>query len=279
MNIFDQNDVVIAKIVSARKLCQPDGFELSVGEYRNHYQSTFTGYYTVAIVLDGEAEYHYEDRILHSHKDDIVFLDNYSPFYQKSLGDYYVYVINFVAYEGFLHRSNLFHPANTEIYLNMFKEAAAAFEQRKPGYMLMTISSLYKILATMKADRSEQEYPVSKMDKYVFATDYIHMHLADPQLSVERIAEELGISGTYLRRIFLEIAGTTPLKMIKTIRINSASELLETGGLSVAEAAVQCGFWDVSYFCREFKKILGCTPLAFQKKHHMAVAEGDKSAH
>ena len=270
MNIFDQNDVVVEKIVSAGKLCQPDGFELYVSEYRNHYLDTDTGYYTVAMVLEGEAEYHYSDQTLHTHKGDLIFLDNYTPFYQKSLGDYYTYVINFVAQGGFLHRSNIFHPANTENYINMFKEAAVAFEQRKPGYMLMTISSLYKILATMKADRSDQGYPVSKMDKYVFAIDYIHMNLADPQLSVERIAEEMGISATYLRRTFQEITGLPPLQAIKNTRINYASELLGTSELSVAETAVKCGFRDVSYFCKEFKKRIGCSPLVFRKKHHVA---------
>jgi len=272
MNIFSQNDVAITKIIKAGKLCQPAGYEMYAGEYRNHFPGAPTGYYTITVVLEGEAEYHYSDRVIRTRKDDIIFLGNYSPFYQKSLGDYYTYVINFVAPSGFEDRSDVFHPVNSEKYITMFKEAAAVFEQRTPGYMLMTISSLYKILATLKEDRSDQCYPVSKMDKYIYATDYINMNLSDSQLSVEQVAESLDITSAYLRKIFLETAGMPPLQVIKNMRINYASDLLSTGDMGVAEAAAKCGFQNVSHFCKEFKKIIGCSPLAFKKKHHVTVA-------
>lgn len=277
MNIFDQNEVVVTKIVNSEKLCQPLGYDTHTGEYRGMILNLRKGFYTLALVLDGECEYYFpNNKKIYAKKDDIVFLDNFSPIHQQTKSDYYTYTINFVADSGFLTQPNIFHPSNTEKYTSLFKEAAVYFEQRNPDYMLMTKSILYKILAAIKRDNAKSGQPISKIDKIVFVTDYINQNLSNYQLSVENIAHELKVSNTYLRRIFMEITGMSPLKYIKTTRINHATDLLCTGDMSVAKVAAECGFQDVSYFCKEFRKIIGSSPLAFKKNHHMTTAPTGK---
>jgi len=107
----------------------------------------------------------------------------------------------------------------------------------------------------------------------MFAIEYIKQNISNSQLSVERIADEMNISSTYLRRIFTEITGVSPLQYIKNMRINLASDILCTKEISIADTAAECGFHDVSYFCKECRKIIGCTPLAFKKKQHVTRAK------
>ena len=114
--------------------------------------------------------------------------------------------------------------------------------------------------------------PRTKTDKAAFATDYIGKNLTNYQLSVETVAREMSISTTYLRKVFVESVGMSPLKYIKTRRINLAVDILSTTDRSVNEAARECGFQDASYFCKEFKKIMGTSPLAFRNKYHITTA-------
>jgi two-component system response regulator YesN len=154
----------------------------------------------------------------------------------------------------------------------MFKEAAIAFEQKKVGYILLTKSIIYRILSTIQADGASREQPRTKGDKITFAKDYVSRNLANCQLSVQTIASEMNISTAYLRKIFVENVGMSPLKYIKTLRINLAADILSTTAKSVDEAARECGFQDTSYFCKEFKKTMGASPLSFRKKYHITTA-------
>lgn len=272
MNIFDNSDVIISKINNCEKICQPYGYDLQLSEYRGAFPRNPKGFYTLALVIDGECDYIFEKQTLRAKTGDIVFLDNYTPFRQITLKDFYVYVINFLSEGGLVKEPKIIKPVGFDKYLSMFKEAAIAFEQRKPGYILMTKSIIYRILSNIKADCSITNRLHTKSDKIVFFKEYIEKNLTNSQLSVEEIAREMNISTTYLRKIFVESVGASPLKYIKTLRINRAGDILSTTNASVKEAAMKCGFHDVSYFCKEFKKIMGTSPLAFRKKYHLTTA-------
>jgi AraC-like DNA-binding protein len=272
MNIFDNSDVIISKINNCEKICQPYGYDLQLSEYRGAFPRNPKGFYTLALVIDGECDYIFEKQKLRAKTGDIVFLDNYTPFRQVTLSDFYVYVINFVSECGLIKEPKIIKPLGFDKYLSMFKEAAIAFEQKKVGYILLTKSIIYRILSTIQADGASRNQPRTKGDKITFAKDYVSRNLANCQLSVQTIASEMNISTAYLRKIFVENVGMSPLKYIKTLRINLAADILSTTAKSVDEAARECGFQDTSYFCKEFKKTMGASPLSFRKKYHITTA-------
>jgi len=77
---------------------------------------------------------------------------------------------------------------------------------------------------------------------------------------VAALAALCGISDQYLRTLFKNFTGQTPVAYINTLRLEQARELLQSGGVTVAEAAEACGFESPGYFARMFKKRYNMSP-------------------
>ena len=88
------------------------------------------------------------------------------------------------------------------------------------------------------------------------AVQLIHSHYKE-SLTVESIAEHLGISSGYLHRIFKNIWGMGVLQYINRYRIAVAVKLIDNQHVSLGEAAHNVGIDDVSYMSRLFKKEMG----------------------
>lgn len=102
------------------------------------------------------------------------------------------------------------------------------------------------------------------------ALDYLEQHYDDPSLCNSILAEKIGISEVYFRRIFHKTLGVSPKQYILDIRVRRAKQLLSNGHSSVTEIAEACGFSSVYHFCRCFKKITDMTPTDFRNfsMHH-----------
>jgi AraC-like DNA-binding protein len=90
----------------------------------------------------------------------------------------------------------------------------------------------------------------------------IETDFADPELSPEGVAAELGISKRYLQQL-LAGSGTGFVQELTASRLDRASDMLtdpRAGGLTVGEIAFRCGFLDPGYFARAFRKRFGRTP-------------------
>ncbi|WEK48005.1 MAG: AraC family transcriptional regulator [Candidatus Andeanibacterium colombiense] len=89
---------------------------------------------------------------------------------------------------------------------------------------------------------------------------------ADPELSPEMVASELGISKRYLQSL-LANSGTSFVRELNAVRLDKANILLtdpRTRDLPVAEIAFRCGFLDPGYFGRQFRKRFNATPRGWR---------------
>ena len=86
-------------------------------------------------------------------------------------------------------------------------------------------------------------------------------------LSVESIADRLGIHRVYLNRLFKRETGSTCYDYIQRFRIEKAKQLLMTETRKIAEVAKLCGFRNYDQFCVAFKRITGETPTNFRKNN------------
>ena len=96
------------------------------------------------------------------------------------------------------------------------------------------------------------------------AIQYLEQHYS-ADVSLESTAEAIGITGTYLSRLFRQELDTTFLFYLTNLRIRRAKQLLRDPRRKLAEIASSVGFQDEKYFCRVFKKITGQTPTDFRK--------------
>lgn len=94
------------------------------------------------------------------------------------------------------------------------------------------------------------------------AKGYIRQYLADPDLSVERLASAENVSVRKLHEVFAAI-GETPAAYVRRRRMERATALLAARAQtrqSVGSIAIACGFRDTSTFVRAFTRVYQCTP-------------------
>ncbi|MBC8040011.1 MAG: helix-turn-helix domain-containing protein [Opitutaceae bacterium] len=89
--------------------------------------------------------------------------------------------------------------------------------------------------------------------------------LAEPELSVERLAASVGCATDTLSRQFHRERGVTLTTWIAKERVALAKELLADARYNVAEVGWACGFSTASYFIRVFRAHTGMTPRAWRE--------------
>lgn len=97
------------------------------------------------------------------------------------------------------------------------------------------------------------------------AVEYMERRYMD-KVSIQDIADQVHLSSSYLSHLFSQTFACTLMDYLTRIRINHAKEQLGEVSSTVSEVAMDCGFTDVSYFSRVFKKTEGISPSAFKKK-------------
>ncbi|RCW51681.1 helix-turn-helix domain-containing protein [Paenibacillus prosopidis] len=95
--------------------------------------------------------------------------------------------------------------------------------------------------------------------------DLINKEYANPNFSLNWIAENLDMSSIYLSRVYKQQTLTAIVDVINNVRLERAKEHLEQTDWSIIDIAVKCGYTSSSYFHRMFKKNFGVTPTDYRK--------------
>lgn len=94
---------------------------------------------------------------------------------------------------------------------------------------------------------------------------YIATEYANPELSLEMAAAELGINRTKINDILKEELSLTFSTYLNKLRLTEAARLLsENEEANISEIAYSVGYNNVSYFSKLFKQEYGCTPKTFK---------------
>ena len=94
---------------------------------------------------------------------------------------------------------------------------------------------------------------------------HITEHFAE-DIPISLLAEMCGVGEEYYCRLFKKLVGTTPISYINSLRISRACDILSNEPeRKIEEIANLCGFFNISYFNRVFKKETGVSPGAFRE--------------
>jgi len=96
-----------------------------------------------------------------------------------------------------------------------------------------------------------------------YAMKYIGIMYGE-QLSLEMVADEIGISTYYLSRLFKQELKLTFVEYLTNVRMKSAFALAKNTKMSVNEIAAKIGYNNTTYFTRVFKKYTGMTMSEFR---------------
>lgn len=124
------------------------------------------------------------------------------------------------------------------------------------GYLMLALSLLVEKTSHIK---KRHESSMAYTNK---AMEYIEFNYTE-KLTVQDIADYIGISRSQLYRVFMEMYQKSPMQIILEYRIRIACQLLKTSRLSISSVGYSVGFEDNLYFSRAFKKVIGISPREY----------------
>lgn len=86
------------------------------------------------------------------------------------------------------------------------------------------------------------------------------------KITLTDLAEIAGMNEKYLCRFFKSYTGQTPIDYINRLRVDRACFEMTINNMSVTDAAYECGFNELSYFSKIFKKYKGITPGKYKQR-------------
>ena len=112
------------------------------------------------------------------------------------------------------------------------------------------------------------EIEITSLDEQLVskAVKYVEDNMSRPELTVEEMSRELGMSRVHLYKKLVALTGKSPVEFIRVLRLKRAAQYLRESQMNVSEIAFQLGFNNPKYFSKYFKEEYGVTPKEYQDK-------------
>jgi len=94
--------------------------------------------------------------------------------------------------------------------------------------------------------------------------ELVHAKMED-DLSLDEMAESVGLSTAHFARMFRKSTGETPHQFVLRQRLERAKAMLRAPDARVLDVAVACGFKTQQHFAQVFRDILGVSPTEFRQ--------------
>lgn len=213
-------------------------------------------------VLSGSCLYEFDGQTEFEAKAGDVFylpyLSNYTMYIKTE--DYKFIFCDFEFEKGEPRRSFLMEARGVQnidsLFLKLFNRHRSSAENTYAECM----SLLYGIYGTLQQNNGQRYLDKSKKNGIAKARRYMEEGFKSTELSVSGIAEKMGVSEAYFRRLFKAEYGIPPAQYLVSLRLKNAKRLMGYPFLTLTECALQSGFSSLQYFCRVFKKETGTTP-------------------
>ena len=211
--------------VKEAKLTEGDLFLLFPGEWHSYHPDPKTGWKSYWIGFKGR---NMDDRVRSG------FLSPVKPIYHVGFSDEIVHLYK-------------------EAYDSAVIEAAYS-QQLMAGIVNHLIGMMYSLELNIQLSHNQ-----SHVDMISRARLRIREAL-ESDLTIQQVAEEMGVSYSNFRKLFKEYTGLSPATYQQDLRLQRAKELLSTTDLSIKEIAYKLNFESPDYFSAKFKAKTGRRP-------------------
>ncbi len=164
------------------------------------------------------------------------------------------------------------HMRQTEDMMEFLSEFDRCFDvcrDEKYGYEFEIRNCLTRMLLCIgrnmeEIDDSEMPHLVEIRIKDMLG--WIDRNLKD-EITVAGIAGSANICVRECQRIFRQYVHYRPMEYVQRRRVTLAAQMLATTDRMITDIALECGFSSVSYFIKQFKLIVGETPVKYRKEY------------
>lgn len=98
------------------------------------------------------------------------------------------------------------------------------------------------------------------------AREYMQKKFAEPEISLEVVAAEIGLTTTYFSSLFKKETGETFVEYLTRLRLEEAMRMLEETDEKIYSVAEKTGYPDAGYFSYIFKKKYGISPIQYRRQ-------------
>lgn len=251
MDIFE--DIIVTGVQ------KPIVVRLQKGQQKQMINRSFFG---ISLCVNGQITYTMNGKSFVSDKYKVVLLPKGGTYSFTCNCDGVFPVINFECQNLNCDEIITFPTDNPMIHIKDFNNIKDLFLKNETNIKIFR--NFYDMLINISLSTAQNNS--SKLD---IAFNFIESNISDPELSNNMIAQQVGISEVYLRKLFYEKTKTSPRQYILDSRIKKAQQMLIDTSLSVSEISEKCGFSSQYHFCRTFKSRTGMTPTKFATKNQI----------
>lgn len=277
-------------------------------KYEHHSEKTYLGFYCpfkikflkgsknstsnwhknpeIVYVAEGEGTLQNDGKSYSMKKGDIFIINPetvHHIFSEKGIDYYFIIIdVDFCAENGIAVGDYTFNvravdTGTREKFLKVITETemyTESYTDISPAKVRCAILDLLIDVCTKHSSKKVVDREKAAVDYVKKALEYINSNFKG-DVTLEEIAEYVGINKFYLTREFKRFTNQTVFSCINSLRCKNAESLLQKGA-TITEAAVMSGFESVSYFSRTYKKIRGFSPSAYKENNKETIAENKR---
>ncbi len=230
--------------------------------------------YQLGVVLNGKGLLKYKEHTFHLNKGVCFFIDciDYHEFFMDKNDPCEIICIHFSGvsaqhYYKMFDSSyvNVVRPKDIKPFERVMNEIAEININHEPYTELITSKLITDLLTMLITFRSKESIENPKLIEVMTEIrNYIDNHFNE-EIYLEVLAEKFRVNKFNITRDFKRVFGVTISKYILSRRLSYSKHLLRYTNKSIEEISEICGFYDTSYFNKQFKTSEDITPLKYRK--------------
>lgn len=243
----------------------------------------FQDYYEITLILDGKAKNIVSDTIYVTQKNDIVFMNkNVIHELISCDSDKSLKYINLAFSDRIMSRIQIIFPnfsipdlsfivhlssEKTKKLINIYNEINLTDSYHESNKDIELF--LYQMIKEM----IYQPNSIRNLYPNWFKTLLLEIQNIERVKDTRDIFKKSPYSKQYTIKKFHEYLNMTPTQYLNKTKINRSIELLLSTDLSIAIIAFECGFNNVEYFDKIFKRNMGMTPIRYRQTQRQLIKE------
>ena len=216
----------------------------------------------IGIQLNGRAKHYFADREFTLEENCLYFFNQNEDYKVEVAEKGLCFSIHFTTFVPIDTKSFCIKIKDNISVVGMLERIEGHYK-KSGGCTTKLLCDFYKLLGIFEEIHSREYKPQN--EKLLKAKEYLTLHFKEKNC-VARAAEEYGVTSRRFNDVFKQSFHTTPNRYIIIHKINLARKLLGIKELSVGEVSDMCGFEDIYYFSKTFKKLTGQTASSFKKQ-------------